>query len=169
MPKTYTSSPRRLVILSPFEAEELLPAIQKSIDVTLHLYAPRPTQGYDTLDTLDLYCVGREYSASRHSISRSQIVQLNLFAGQLYFDSYAEYIGLCKYLGLAWETPKEGEELQADGFITPPAGTWGLQKSPVGFLREYVKMRREGEGMEKTHLGRVFEGGLLEEREFKVE
>ncbi|KAF2653745.1 hypothetical protein K491DRAFT_780118 [Lophiostoma macrostomum CBS 122681] len=160
---------RRLVIISPFEAEQLLPAIRKSSMVTLHLYAPRPTQGYDALDTLDLYCVGREYSASSNSISRSQIVQLNLFAGQLYFKSHAEYVELCKFLGLAWTTPKDGEELQADGFVVPPAGAWGLKKSPVGFLREYVKMRREGEGMEKTHLGRVLEGGLLEEREFTAD
>jgi hypothetical protein len=163
------STSRRLVILSPLEAEQLLLRIQKSNRVTLHLYAPRPNQGYDPLDTLDLYCVGRGFSASSPRIHRSQIVQLNLFAGQLYFGSYTEYVELCRCLGLAWDAPKEGEELQADGFIVPPAGIWGLNKSPVGFLREYVKIRREGEGMEKTHLGRVLEGGLLEEREFNLE
>lgn len=160
---------RRLIILSPLEAEQLLPAIQKSNVVTLHLYAPRPTQGYDALDMLGLYFTGREFSASDPSIRRSQIVQLNLFAGQLYFTSYSEYVELCDSLGLAWEAPKEGEELQADGFIMPPAGSWSLKKSPVGFLREYVKIRREGEGIEKTHLGRVLEGGLLEKREFEPE
>jgi hypothetical protein len=160
---------RRLVILSPFEAAQLLPTIQKSNIVTLHLYAPRPTQGYDSLDTLDLYCIGRGFSASSSSISRSQIVHLNLFAGQLYFESYTEYVELCRCLGLAWEATKEGEQLQADGFIVPPAGVWGLNKSPVGFLGEYVKMRREGEGVEKTHLGRVLEGGLLEKCEFKLD
>ncbi|OAL48858.1 hypothetical protein IQ07DRAFT_681560 [Pyrenochaeta sp. DS3sAY3a] len=168
MKRSKSSVSRRLVILSPFEAEQLLPKVEKSKIVTLHLYAPRLTQGFDPLDALDLYCAGREFSASGPSISRSQIVQLNLFAGQLYFKSYTEYIELCGCLGLAWEGPKEEEGLQADGFIVPPAGVWGLNKSPVGFLREYVKMRRAGEGMEKTHLGRVLEGGLLEEREFKL-
>ena len=164
--KGRASASRYLIILSPLEAEQLLPTIQKSNIATLHLYAPRFTQGYSPLDTLDLCCVGREFSASSQSIRRSQIVQLNLFAGQLYFKSYAEYVELCSCLGLAWEAPKEGEELQADGFITPPAGDWGFNKSPVGFLKEYLKIRREGEGMEKTHLGRVLEGGLLEECEF---
>ena len=103
------------------------------------------------------------------SLYRSQVAQLNLFAGQLYFNSYAEYTELCKYLGLSYEASKEGESLQVDGFIVPPTGVWGLNKSPVVFLKEYLKMRREGEGMEKTHLGRVLEGGLLEEREFKIE
>jgi len=159
------SANRCLVILSPFEAEQLVARIQKSNLVTLHLYSPRPAQSYDPLDGLDLYCVGREYSACVLSLLRSQIVQLNLFAGQLYFKSYTEYVELCRYLGLAWEAPKEGEELQVDGFIVPPAGVWRLNTSPVGFLREYIKTRREGEGMEKTHLGKVLEGGLLEKRE----
>ena len=172
-----SANSRRLVILSPFEAERLLPAIQKSTSiVTLHLYSPRPLQGYEPLDTLDLYCVGHPFSASTsdpsNSISRSQILQLNLFAGQLYFESYTEYVELCGFLGLAWEAgaPKEGQgKLLADGFIKPPpAGGWGLKSSPVGFLRGYVRMRRDGEGgMEKTHLGKVLEGGLLEEREFE--
>jgi hypothetical protein len=158
-----------LVILSPFEAEQLVARIQKSNLVTLHLYSPRPTQSYDPLDTLDLYCVGREFSACILSLLRSQIVQLNLFAGQLYFKSYTEYVELCRYLGLAWEAPKEGEELQVDGFIVPPAGVWCLNTSPVGFLKDYIKTRREGEGMEKTHLGKVLEGGLLEKREIDSE
>ncbi|ORY12999.1 hypothetical protein BCR34DRAFT_563016 [Clohesyomyces aquaticus] len=51
--------------------------------VTLHLYAPRSNQGYDSVDTLDLYCTGRGSSAISEHISRSQIVQLNLFSGQL--------------------------------------------------------------------------------------
>lgn len=169
MERDSASNSHFLVILSPFEAERLLPTIQKSNIVTIHLYAPRPTQGYDPLDTLDLYCVGRGFSASNPNIRRSQIIQLNLFAGQLYFKSYKEYVELCRCLGLAWEATKEGEGLQADGFIVPPAGVWGLNKSPVGFLREYVKMRREGEGMEKTHLGRVIEGSLLEKCEFKLD
>ncbi|KAJ4287163.1 hypothetical protein N0V90_012561 [Kalmusia sp. IMI 367209] len=168
--KRDTSSPCRcLIILSPFEAERLLSTIHKSNIVTLHLYAPRTTQGYDPLDTLDLYCAGRGFAASCPSICRSEIVQLNLFAGQLYFKSYKEYIELCGYLGLAWRAPNGGEELQADGFIVPPAGTWGLNKSPVGFLREYVQLKRDGEGMEKTHLGKMLEGGLLEKRECKLE
>ncbi|KAE8836549.1 hypothetical protein HRS9139_04647 [Pyrenophora teres f. teres] len=163
------SGNRRLVILSPFEAEQLVARIKKSDVVTLHLYSPRPTQSYDPLDTLGLYCVGREFSAGTLSLLRSQIVQLNLFAGQLYFKSHTEYVELCMYLGLAWEAPKEGEKLQIDGFIVPPAGVWCLAKSPVGFLRDYIKTRREGEGIEKTHLGKVLEGGLLEKCEIDNE
>ncbi|KAI1674179.1 DUF3638 containing protein [Pyrenophora tritici-repentis] len=158
-----------LIILSPFEAEQLVSRIKKSDLVTLHLYSPRHTQSYNPLDTLDLYCVGRQFSANTPSLLRSQIAQLNLFAGQLYFKSHTEYVELCRYLGLAWEAPKEGEELQVDGFIVPLAGVWGLNKSPVRFLRDYVKTRREGEGLEKTHLGKVLEGGLLEKREIDSE
>ncbi|RMZ68305.1 very large low complexity [Pyrenophora seminiperda CCB06] len=167
-PSTSRTS-RRLVIISPFEAEHLLPAVQKSNIVTMHLYAPRVSLGFFPLDTLDLYCVGRAFSARDSGIHRSQIVQLNLFAGQLYFASYAEYVELCKCLGLASEAPEEGEILQADGFIMPPTGDWGLEKSPVRFLKQHFAMRREGQSIEKTHLGRVLEGGLLESREFRTQ
>ncbi|KAB2100064.1 hypothetical protein AG0111_0g11729 [Alternaria gaisen] len=158
-----------LVILSPFEAEQLVAKVRKSKLVTLHLYSPRPNQSYGPLDTLDLYCVGREFSADSLSLLRSQIVQLNLFAGQLYFQSHAEYVELCRYLGLAWKTPSEGQRLQVDGFIVPPAGVWCLNESPVRFLKDYMKTRREGEDMEKTHLGKVLEGGLLEKCEIDSE
>jgi hypothetical protein len=103
------------------------------------------------------------------SLLRSQVVQLNLFAGQLYFQSHAEYVELCRYLGLAWETPREGQKLQVDGFVVPPAGVWCLHESPVQFLKDYIKTRREGEDMKKTHLGKVLEGGLLEKREIDSE
>ena len=158
-----------LIILSPFEAEQLIAKIRTSKLVTLHLYAPRPNRSYGPLDTLDLYCVGREFSAGILSLCRSQIVQLNLFASQLYFQSHAEYVELCRYLGLAWETPREGQKLQVDGFIVPPAGVWCLNESPVRFLKDYMKTRREGEDMEKTHLGKVLEGGLLEKCEIDSE
>lgn len=162
-----SSAFRCLIIFSLLEAEQLLQEIRESSMVTLHLYAPRPTQAYDPLDALDLYCVGREFFPPNSSTFRSQIVQLNLFAGQLYFNSYAEYTELCKYLGVAWEATKVGEVLQADGFVIPPAGGWRLEKSPVGFLKDYVKIRREIQGIEKTHLGKLLEGGLLEKREFE--
>lgn len=55
----------------------------------------------------------------------------------------------------------------ADGFITPPAGTWRLKDSPVEFLRNYItNVRRDCESIDKTHIGKVLDGTLLEERDF---
>jgi len=157
---------QNLVVLSPFEANELLPAIRQSCKVTLHLYSPRPNLGYQPLDTLDLYTLGRPFSSD--STPRSLTVQLNLFAGQLYLQSFNEYVEMCQYLGLAWSAAKDGEVVRADGFVVPAVGKWGLKDSPVNFLRVLLtKVRRDCEGVEKTHLGKVLVGALLEQSDFE--
>jgi hypothetical protein len=46
---------RHLVIISPYEADELLPVISKSSNVTLHVYSPRSSMVYRPLDHLMLY------------------------------------------------------------------------------------------------------------------
>ncbi|KAF1951418.1 hypothetical protein CC80DRAFT_424735 [Byssothecium circinans] len=163
-----TNAERGLIVISPFEADRLLLTIGCTKDVTLHVYSPRPNLGYRSLDNMDLYCISGGTFDIR-TISRSLIVQLNLFAGQLYFDSYNEYTELCDFLGLSWTEAKEGQTVQADGFIKPPVGKWGLKTSAVKFLREFMKLRREGEGMEKTHLGKMLDGVLLEPGVFEQE
>lgn len=154
----------RLIIISPYEANELMHDIQSSRHVTMHLYAPRSNLAYESLDGLELYTAGAPFT---QKASRNVTAQLNLFAGQLYFDSYDEWVELCEFLGLAWSAAKDGEVVQADGFITPAAGTWRLKKSPVEFLRNFITtVRRDCESIDMTHIGKVLDGALLEERDF---
>jgi hypothetical protein len=157
---------QRAIIISPFEANELLPTIQRTRKVTLHLFAPRSNGGFASLDQLMLYNVGRHFKPD--SVSRSLTTQLNLFAGSLYLRSLAEYNELCDFLGLLRTTKVEpGQQVYADGFVIPPAGKWGLKQSPVPFLRALLmKIRREGEGVEKTHLGKLLSGIRLEDADF---
>lgn len=158
-------SKHQLMIISPFEADQLLPLIRISTHVTLHLYAPRPNQVFRPLDNLDLFKIGnRAFDVG--SDDRSLIVQLNLFAGQLYFNSYSEYTEMCDYLGLAWATAKEGQEVQTDGFIRGSRGKWGLKDSAVRFFSELMKLRREGEGIDKTQVGKLLDGVMLTEDDF---
>ncbi|KAL1599546.1 hypothetical protein SLS60_007349 [Paraconiothyrium brasiliense] len=154
-----------LVIISPFEADQLLERIRISSYVTLHIYAPRSNRTYKPLDDLDLYTIGRPFNPD---LPRDLIVQLNLFAGQLYFRSYEEYVETCAFLGLAFTATEEGQTVQSDGFILPPSGKWSLKDSPVRFLKDLVvNVRREGEGIDRTHLGRMLEGEILEKSDFE--
>ncbi|USP74172.1 hypothetical protein yc1106_01446 [Curvularia clavata] len=156
----------RLVIISPHEANLLLSSIRDFKEVTLHLFSARPNISFASLDALTLYNIGRAFSPG--SVSRSLTMQLNLFAGSLYLRSMAEYHELCNFLGLLHGRAEEGQEVYADGFIDPPTGKWGLTKSPVPFLRTLLmKIRREGEGVEKTHMGKILDGVALEEGDFK--
>ena len=83
--------------------------------MTLHLYTPRPNLGFRALDGLDLYTV--PVRVGTPILPRCFVVQLNLFAGQLYLSSFMEYVEVCTFLGLAWEKAEEGCVVAADGFI----------------------------------------------------
>lgn len=89
----------RMVIISPYEGQELYPSIKDSKHVTLHLYVPRSKLGLKPLDKLDLYNVSGEVTSALR-IPRSFIIELNLFAGKLYLSSYEEYVEVCDFL--AW-------------------------------------------------------------------
>lgn len=163
-----TKSIENLVLVSPYEANLLLPIIGRSKKVTMHLFAPRRNSGFASLDQLDLWNVGKPFIAS--SLTQDLKLQLNLFSGTLYLDSYQCYSHLCHSLGLLQTTPIAEQEVTACGFIKPPTGTWGLTKSPVPFLRSLVlKIRKEGDGIEKTHIGKVLNALPLTESDFEQE
>jgi hypothetical protein len=163
----HTEIINQAIIISPFEASELLPIIERMKKITLHLFAARSNGGFASLDQLMLYNAGNDFSP--HSVSRSLTIQLNLSAGSLYLRSLAESEKLCDFLGLLrTSNVKPGQQVCADGFIEPPTSNWGLTQSPVPFLRALLtKVRREGEGVEKTHLGKLLNGMRLEEADFK--
>ena len=48
---------RILVVMSPFEVDQLLRDIRKSKCIRLHMYAPRTTQAMKTFEDLTFYCV----------------------------------------------------------------------------------------------------------------
>ena len=165
-----TNTAKHMMIISPYEAQEALPDIKKSRHVTLHLYAPRPNLSFRAMDTLDLYTVPAGRAA--FILPRSLIVQLNLFAGQLYLSSFREYIKVCSLLGLAWEKADDSLVVAADGFILQDSRGMGTSKStfsdsPVKFLKVLMtKIRRNCEGIDKTHIGRILDGRLLRPSDF---
>lgn len=153
-----------MMIISPFEAQELLPNIMTSQHVALHLYAPRPNLGYRPLDSLDLYTAPEKPESQ---IPRPVIVELNIFAGQLYFKSYQEYTEACEFLGFAWQYADEGcilssgstvvQASQQDGSVRPY-----FHGNSVKFLKALMtKIRRDCESIDKTHMGHILDNRLL--------
>lgn len=161
---------QRMVIISPHEAQELMPSIETSNHVTLHLYAPRPNLAFPPLDSLKLYTsplLGKDWQ-----LPSSIRLLLNVFSGQLYFASYTDYEETCRMLSLAWQATENGTVVEADGFI--PYGTCEREriftKSPVKFLKVLLtKIRRDCEGIDKTHWGRIFSGEKLRKEDFGKE
>ncbi|KAK5738334.1 hypothetical protein LTR17_006053 [Elasticomyces elasticus] len=160
----------KMLIISPFEAQNLYPQVQSSSKVALHVYAPRTHSTNRSFDRLDFYTVPHQLeSPTAHP---RLIAQLNIFSGQLYVNNYQDFTQLCAYLGLAIETAAEGWEVAADGFIVKNAqgkvtGAGSrLTKSPVKFLQMLMIMRRDGEGISKTHMGTLLGGKLLQAEDF---
>lgn len=163
---------KHVVIISPYEAQMLLTGIRSSKRVTLHLYAPRPNLEIRRIDGLDLYRVTATTTPS--TLPRHYVTQLNLFAGQLYLDSFSEYVEVCTTLGLAWRTVEEGSTVAADGFIIRGCNgqvhsTSTFSDSPVMFLQTLMtKIRKNCEDISKTHVGAILGGRLLPPSDFEV-
>lgn len=161
---------QNLIIISPHEANKLKRYVIGSRKVTLHNFMPRIHESYAPLDRLNLYNVGRDFDPS--TLSASLRAQLNLFAGSLYLTSFEEYIELCDFLGLVRPDLDlfEDQQISSDGFISPPTGTWNLQETPVPFLKALLlRLRHKGDGLEKTHLGKILNGMQLEESDFRLD
>ncbi|KXT10875.1 hypothetical protein AC579_8995 [Pseudocercospora musae] len=164
-----------ILIISPYEANQLYPHMKSRKSTTLHVYKPRCNSGYRALDELD-FCT---FSAAPTPpvVPRALAVQLTLFAGQLYISTHEDYIETCKFLGLSSkalteEMSQQGWQVDANGFIERDGqgrvgGESGLGKSPINFFKILMsKIRRSGENISKTQMGSLLDGKLFEESEF---
>ncbi|KAK3293166.1 uncharacterized protein B0H64DRAFT_327170 [Chaetomium fimeti] len=138
--------------------------------VFLRAYLPRSSLSFDSLEDLAVYTVP---AAADPPVPPPELVtQLNLFAGQLYLRSYADYVRLCRYLGLSYRENEGEEEIAADGFVGRAGGEGyedcEFESSPVGVLNVLFKrIRRDCLDIEKTHMGRILAGEILREKDFE--
>ncbi len=160
------------VVLSPYEAHTLLPSIRQHKMVTLHVYSPRVSMSVRTLDDLSFCAIP---AVPKCWAQPPFVMQLNLFAGQLYLRNYEEYISVCRFLGLCFRPPYESIEVACDGFISPTSRSefdaimervCPFSVSPVGFLRMLIALRRKGQNFQKSHFGRILHGDLLTREQF---
>ncbi|KAM3489888.1 hypothetical protein MY3957_006831 [Beauveria namnaoensis] len=165
-----------VVIITQSDLENYWPAIQKSKMVDLHLYnakvTPEAARRVGHIYPLDIACSYTHPTTTR--------IALDLFAGQLYFGSYNEYIEVSSFLGLAYFDDTKDIEVDADGFIPSherhkiPAWHrhanqyWDtFDVSPVPFLKQFLgSVRSHGASIEHTHMGRILDGERLGIKEF---
>jgi hypothetical protein len=153
-----------IVVISPYEANELLPVIRESKKVRLHIYAPRTTSSMRSFSDLTFYSIP-EFQTERWSAPEHVRIEINLFAGQLYFDSVEEYWRICSLLAL-WMAHPNAKHSEVDGFV-PPAYRTGrgspFAKSRIPILKRLMELRRKGMSYHLTHLGQVLNGRPLSE------
>jgi hypothetical protein len=158
---------RHLVLISPHEAQELLPKLRTSTCVVLHLYSPRLNPAYPALDGLTLFTVPQ--LPEGWQLRNDLRLQLNLFSGQLYFNSLQDYRDTCDMLSLSWKSTEDDGTVQADSFIKYNVGDtrYRFTTSPVQFLKVFLtKIRRDCNTIDRSHWGRVLAGDILTEKEF---
>ena len=153
-----------VVVISPYEANELLPIIRKSNKVRLHIYAPRVTFSMRSFSDLTFYSIpnslAEPWPAPAHVIT-----ELNLFAGQLFFDNKAEYERVCVLLALSRAHPG-AERVELDGFVLPAYRTGKgspFTKSRIPILKKLIELRQKGKGHHRTDLGQILSGKVLNE------
>jgi hypothetical protein len=175
-----------LVVLSPYEVNSLLPDIRRSQAVHLHIYTPKVVQDMRSFSDLRFYTIP-PLPQSWKSPSRGIRSQLNLFSGQLYFDSYQEYFELCAFLGVA--SPESARlykrvrvPRRSDGFVWPQNrskimcpriqaalfdfGGQSFSFSMIHSLKAHISLRRSGMDFTRTHVGRLLHGRQLTADDF---
>ncbi|KAK7987451.1 hypothetical protein PG989_007766 [Apiospora arundinis] len=156
-----------LIVLSPFEANLLLPSIKDSPHVKLHVYAPRTNLSFPCLQDLKLYTTPA--LPTSWSAPYTVIQQLNLFSGQLYFQNLREYQELCAYLGLSCTGNDGSTAVAVDGFVGKCARYPLCQftRSPNAFLQFIMaNVRRDRQDISRTHIGRMLAGEILVKDDF---
>ncbi|KAL0573625.1 hypothetical protein V5O48_008337 [Marasmius crinis-equi] len=167
----HTSSNSSLVVMSPYEVNQLLPVIRKGKAVRLHIYTPRITQSMRPTDDLEFYTIPSS-SLTSHipRVPVTMIDQLNLCAGQLYFSDYDEYRRISAILGIC--TPEDrGYKAEHDGFVKPENRGRGtnlsakcrFEESPLAYLKLLIGFRRKGITFEPTHMGKILHTRFLRE------
>ena len=145
-----------VIVISPFEANELLPEIRKKRKVRLHIYAPRVTSSMRSFSDLTFHFIP-DTPAERWTAPEHARIALNLFSGQLYFDDKEEYESVCVLLALSQAHPG-AEYCQVDGFVQPKYRTGRpspLAKSKISTLKTLIGLRRKGMSYDRTHLGQI--------------
>lgn len=156
--------------MSPSEFNELYGELRSSKYVRLHQYTPRMTLAAPSIDHLRLFTVPRLPAAANWGLSDSTVIQLDLFAGQMWLNSYQQYEGLCCFLGLAHYLAQKDGRMGADGFEgrTVRNPDCDFRESPVAFLQGVMSMiRADSQDISKTDLGRVLRGDVLRPEDFE--
>jgi len=164
------TSKSHMVVISQWEANKLKQLGSCSSHAMLRAYLPRPSLTFRTLEDLQIYTVP---ATASDEVRPELIMQLNLFAGQLYLRSYQHYVALCRYLGLSYMENRGDKEIAADGFVRRKEGEYAgcrFETSPIMFLNVLIqKLRRDCMGIEKTHMGKILAGEILTEKDFPEE
>lgn len=182
----YSPSPESAVLVTPEEAEDLIPLLRDAATPTYLLtYAAPVTRRMVCFNTLKFFSIPP--LPESWSAPPELVVELGLFAGRLYFD-WDEYPAVCKTLGIdenmaskeeftctsnEHDTSSPAEESSTDAASIPALDGPAEQKSvaqliptgftskPFTFTREWLSVRRRGQDIAHSPMGFIANGRPL--------
>ncbi|PYI01554.1 hypothetical protein BO78DRAFT_423452 [Aspergillus sclerotiicarbonarius CBS 121057] len=163
---------QKLLLLSQYEVNELLPDIRASQNTTLHIYTPRTTKTMRSFEKLDFFTLGH---GQRPRLPQTTAQDLGLFAGTLYFETFAIYERVRQFLGLVTDKYRDVPEdrVSNEGFVDPEtreAYDWPVEcpfrVCPLPFLAAILDIRCKSQGYLQTHAGSIVEAMPLTEKHF---
>ncbi|KAF8545714.1 hypothetical protein OG21DRAFT_1397636, partial [Imleria badia] len=159
---------RVLVLLSPFEADHLMPYIRVSKFVHLHVYTPCTSERMKPTNDLRFHSIPPVPDS--WTPPWDLIDQLNVFAGQLYLRDYESYLRLRRFLGIQVnDLPNSVRTAVRRNLVTVDAlqeiGNT-IRDSPLPSVMMLLAIRRRGLPFAETHMGRILQGHQLTEEDF---
>ncbi|KAI5254025.1 hypothetical protein E4T42_02630 [Aureobasidium subglaciale] len=163
----------KLLIISPHEANELLPEIKASGKIRLHTFAARLNKRMARFNHMNFYTPNArpdDVAPAAHVIR-----DLELFSGSLYVDNMAKYERLCHFLGVATaSTRPQNKPVQTDGFVDVKVRKevgWPedcpFNRSPLPFFKHILSLRMHGQAFDHSHMGAMLNGRALQEAAFE--
>ncbi|THY63972.1 hypothetical protein D6C98_00911 [Aureobasidium pullulans] len=164
---------KQILIISPHEANKLLPKIKISEKIRLHCFAARTTKGMAQSGQMNVYTVNA-HVGDQHSFCHS-VLELDLIAGSLYLQNGEHYERLCEFLGLI--SPKfraTASVVSKDGFISDEVRReigWDkftpFHQNPIPYFKQIFELRMQGQGFGHTHMGAILNGRVLTDSAFE--
>jgi hypothetical protein len=164
-----------MVLLSPYEVNQLLPKFRTSTKVKLHMFTPHSNLAFPSFD--DLAFLSLPSDSSTFSLPRTLALQLNLFSGSVYFRDYRTYQDVCRILRLHFgdlpEHLRKPSVINANFFVLDREarielgmGGLGFKENALPFFENMIRMRRFGRGFGPSHMGKILHGNRLKESDF---
>jgi len=162
-----------LVALSQFEVNELLPIIRQNEKLRLHLYSPRLTQEMHIFDDLAYHCVPSLPISPPSQVNPQYTLELNIFAGQLFFSTYDAYLRFCDFFAVMTNGTDKSVNCEIDGWVRPSNRVGQMAESPFSenpllLLKELMGARRKGMNYDSTHIGKILRARRLNSGDIEV-
>jgi hypothetical protein len=164
---------KEILLISPYEADQLLTQLESQFIVRLHVYAPKITKTMISFETLRFYTIPASLVES--APPEVSLYGLGLFAGSLYIQDFSGYKRLCSLLGITTSVIDDNEHINVsvDRFVDRECRNrlgWSIDcpfdRCPIPFLKALTALRMKGQGYIQSHIGSLISGRVLTEDSF---